>query len=195
MAAKEKVSSENLENPATVALTEELRNLRLQMNHWKQAQDTETANRVKLEKTLRDDIEKQKRELEEEKHARQTEKHRHEREKESDWEKFRSAVDERIAHHNEASNRNNAAHNTESHRQHQGARARQPRPSTVIQDYGPPPYSEGEVSSVTNSVEDPQSPHKERNVETIGHSIRMAWKSHNHQEFMDRRIPSFVSRK
>ncbi len=81
MAAKEKVGPENEVNAATAALTEELQNLRLQMNQWKQIQDAEMANRIKLEKSLRDDIEKQKRELEEEKHARQTEKHRYEREK------------------------------------------------------------------------------------------------------------------
>ncbi|EFX76578.1 hypothetical protein DAPPUDRAFT_322125 [Daphnia pulex] len=101
MAAKEKAGPEKEDNAATAALTEELQNLRLQMNQWKQTQDAEMANRIKLEKSLRGDIEKQKRELEEEKLARQTEKYRYEREKESDWDKFRSAVDERFAQHNE----------------------------------------------------------------------------------------------
>ncbi len=55
------------------------------------------ANHIRLDKSLRDDIENQKRELQEEKHARQTEKHRHKLEKESEWEKLKSAVDERIA--------------------------------------------------------------------------------------------------
>ncbi|EFX67509.1 hypothetical protein DAPPUDRAFT_261558 [Daphnia pulex] len=81
MAAKEKAGPENEDNAATAALTEELQTLRLQMNQWKQIQDAEMANRIKLEKSLRDDIEKQKRELEEEKLTRQTEKHRYEREK------------------------------------------------------------------------------------------------------------------
>ncbi|EFX72372.1 hypothetical protein DAPPUDRAFT_326345 [Daphnia pulex] len=76
MAAKEKAGPEKEDNAATAALTEELQNLRLQMNQWKQIQDAEMANRIKLEESLRDDIEKQKRELEEEKLARQTEKHR-----------------------------------------------------------------------------------------------------------------------
>ncbi|XP_032799123.2 uncharacterized protein LOC116936009 [Daphnia magna] len=152
MAAKEKVGPEKEDNAAMILLTEELQNLRLQMNEWKQVQDAEMANRIKLEKSLRDDIEKQKRELEEEKHARQTEKHRYEREKESDWGKFRSTIDERLAQHNEATS-TNAAHNTESHGQHQGARPKKPTASAGNHDSGPPPYRQDYVSTDAESVQ------------------------------------------
>ncbi|KAK4017577.1 hypothetical protein OUZ56_033191 [Daphnia magna] len=139
MAAKEKVGPEKEDNAAMILLTEELQNLRLQMNEWKQVQDAEMANRIKLEKSLRDDIEKQKRELEEEKHARQTEKHR-------------STIDERLAQHNEATS-TNAAHNTESHGQHQGARPKKPTASAGNHDSGPPPYRQDYVSTDAESVQ------------------------------------------
>ncbi|EFX64558.1 hypothetical protein DAPPUDRAFT_118069 [Daphnia pulex] len=61
MAAKEKAGPEKEDNAATAALTEELQNLRLQMNQWKQTQDAEMANRIKLEKSLRGDRKTKKR--------------------------------------------------------------------------------------------------------------------------------------
>ncbi|XP_046632214.1 uncharacterized protein LOC124311889 [Daphnia pulicaria] len=173
MAAKEKAGPEKEDNAATAALTEELQNLRLQMNQWKQTQDAEMANRIKLEKSLRGDIEKQKRELEEEKLARQTEKYRYEREKESDWDKFRSAVDERFAQHNEATSTNKAAHNTESHRQHQGARPKKPPASAGNRGSGPPPYTEDDASIGAESVQSYQAPHQDKDMDANNWSFNL----------------------
>ncbi|KZS09742.1 Uncharacterized protein APZ42_025962 [Daphnia magna] len=93
--------------------------------------------------------------------AGKTEKHWYEREKESDWRKFRSAIDERLAQHNEATS-TNAAHNTESHGQHQGARPKKPTVSAGNQDSGPPPYREDYVSTDAESVQSHQPPHKDK---------------------------------
>ncbi|EFX61622.1 hypothetical protein DAPPUDRAFT_272423 [Daphnia pulex] len=115
-------------------------------------------------------IEKQKRELEEEKLARQTEKYRYEREKESDWDKFRSAVDERFAQHNEATSTNKAAHNTESHGQHQGARPKKPPASAGNRGSGPPPYTEDDVSIGAESV---QSSHQDKHSDANNWSFNL----------------------